>query len=78
MRYRVARPGAQRRKQRKLTPKTKAMKELTEQDREIIREAILYKMNMLAETKNKIGMPERVQDAITDELRTMREVLNKI
>lgn len=54
------------------------MKELTEQDREIIREAILYKMNMLAEIKNKMGMPERVQDAITDELRTMREVLNKI
>ena len=54
------------------------MQELTEQDREIIREAILYKMNMLAETKNKMGMPERVQDAITDELRTMREALNKI
>lgn len=75
---RMARPGTQGRKFNQITPKTKAMKELTEQDREIIREAILYKMNMLAETKNKIGMPERVQDAITDELRTMREVLNKI
>lgn len=54
------------------------MKELTEQDLDIIREAILYKMNMLADTKNKPGMPERVQDAIADELRTMRKILNKI
>lgn len=59
-------------------PKTKEMKELTAADRDIIREAILYKMNMLAETKNKFGMPERIQDAITDELRAMRVVLNKI
>ena len=54
------------------------MKELTAADRDIIREAILYKMNMLAETKNKFGMPERIQDAIIDELRAMRVVLNKI